>query len=333
MSSPHHNSVLVIGGCDIAVFDINTQSNRVDGVKYIDGSLTSREHILQTLQETKPRVIIHTASPKLMIQANTRQLFTDVNINGTAILLSCIKEVGATAAIVYTSSSSVIYNNMTNLYYTHTKAVAEQLILSANKKGELYTAVTRAALLFGEGDTTSTPKMVENARAGRAKFQVGDGTNLYDFTYIGNTAYAHLLAAKALIPEFNATEPVPNDKKINGEAFVTTNDDSWPFWEFTRAVSAAAGHPVNKEKLWVVPASVYYAFAVIVEWTIWLFSFGRKEPMINRRMVKYLTLTRTFDISKAKQRLGYRPLVSMQEGIQRAVDYYVAHHPEEKKKV
>lgn len=218
-------------------------------------------------------------------------------------------------------------------YYTHTKAVAEQLIVSANKKGELYSAIIRAALLFGESDTTSAPKMVENARAGRAKFQVGDGTNLYDFTYIGNTAYAHLLARKALLREFDATEPFPDDMKVNGEAFVITNDNPWPFWEFTRAVSAAAGHPVNKEKVWVVPASVYYVFTVIVECTVGLFSFGRKEPMINRRMIKYLTLTRTFDISKAKQRLGYRPLVSMQEGILRAVDYYVAHHLEKKKNV
>ncbi|KAJ8061010.1 hypothetical protein OCU04_010088 [Sclerotinia nivalis] len=285
-----------------------------------------------------------------MIQANTRQLYTDVNINGASILLSCIKEVGVTAALVYTSSSSVIHNNMTNLvratedhplcfepeqteYYTHTKAVAEQLIVGANKKGELFTAIIRAALLFGEGDATSTPNMVENARAGRGKFQVGDGTNLYDFTYIGNTAYAHLLAAKALLREFNTTEPVTDDRKVNGEAFIITNDDPWPFWEFTRAIGAAAGHPVKKENIWIVPASVYYVCAVIAEWAVWLFSFGRKEPMINRRMVKYLTLTRTFDVSKAKQRLGYRPLVSMQEGIQRAVDFYVARHPEEKKRV
>lgn len=52
--------MLVIGGCgslghhivkqsfedpelsDIAGFDVSTQSNRVDGVKYIEGSLTSR---------------------------------------------------------------------------------------------------------------------------------------------------------------------------------------------------------------------------------------------------------------------------------------------------
>ena len=171
--------------------------------------------------------------------------------------------------------------------------------------------IIRAAMLFGKGGTTSTPHMVENARAGRGRFQIGDGINLFDFTYVGNTAYAHVLAAKALLRESAATEPVPDDLKVNGEAFVITNDDPWPFWDYTRAIDAAAGHPVKKEDVWVVPATVYYEFAVISEWFVWVFSLGRKESFINRRMVKYLTMTRTFDISKAEKRLGYRPEVSM----------------------
>jgi sterol-4alpha-carboxylate 3-dehydrogenase (decarboxylating) len=87
MSSTLHDSVLVVdgSGClghhivkqlnddpyfsDIAVFDIKTAHNRVDGVKYIEGSLTSRDEVLRAIQEVNPRVIIHTASPKLMIQS------------------------------------------------------------------------------------------------------------------------------------------------------------------------------------------------------------------------------------------------------------------------
>ena len=321
--------------------------NRVDGIKYIEGSLTSRVDVLQAIQEIKPRIIFHTASPKLMVQANTRQLYTEVNVNGTKLLLECIKEVGVTKALIYTSSSSVIHNNTTDLvnvtedlplcfepeqteYYTHTKAVAEQIIVSANKQNGLLTTIIRASMLFGEGDATSTPQMVENARAGRAKFQIGSGTNLFDFKYIGNTAYAHVLAAKALLREAAATELVPEDSKVNGEAFFITNDDPWPFGDYTRAIGAAAGYPVEKENIWVVSATVYYAFAILLEWGVWVLSLGRKESIINRRMAKYLTMTRTFDISKAKKRLGYRPQVSMQEGIQRAVDFYVACHPESK---
>ena len=133
MSSPSLSSVLVIGGCgslghhivkqliedpdssDIAVLDINTKTNRIDGVKYLEGSLSSRDDVLQAIQEVKPRVIFHTASPMLMVQSNTRQIYTEVNVNGTTLLLECIKAVGVTKALNYTSSSSVIHNNMTDL--------------------------------------------------------------------------------------------------------------------------------------------------------------------------------------------------------------------------
>ena len=360
------DSVLVIGGCGglghhivkqllenhgnttVTVFDLRIDYNRTSGAEYIQGNLCRREDVLSALQKARPRVVFHTVSPQNMVNKNSRQILHDVNITGTGLLLDCVKEVQATKALIYTSSSSVVHDNTTDLvevtealplcyegngqkeYYTHTKAVAEDLVKKANAQDGLLTATIRANTLFGEGDTTMTPQMVNNARAGRGKFQVGDGTNLFDFTYIGNAAEAHILAAEALLRESAMNQPIPEDTKVNGEAFVITNDDHWPFWDFARAVGARAGHPVKREEVWVIPVSVYYACAVIAEWATWLASLGRKEAYINRRVVKFLTMTRTFNISKAKQRLGYRPQVDMHEGINRAVDFYVARFPEEK---
>jgi sterol-4alpha-carboxylate 3-dehydrogenase (decarboxylating) len=115
-----------------------------------------------------------------------------------------------------------------------------------------------------------------------------------------------------------------------GEAFVITNDEPWPFWEFIRTVGATAGYPAQKEAIWVVPAWLFYTMAVVAEWVVWVWavSFGQKESNLNTHMVKYLTTNGTFDIAKAKKRLGYRAQVSVAEGIQRAVDLYMAKHPE-----
>lgn len=359
-------SVLVIGGCGslghhivkqmlekedaatITVFDLKTEQNPITGAAYVEGNISSREQTLSALQQSRPQVVFHTVSPKSMVQKNPRQLFYDVNVGGTENLLDCINEVHVTKALIYTSSSSVVHDNTTDLvdatedlplcfesdgqkeYYTHTKAVAEDMVRKANGKKGLLTVAVRAAMLIGEGDTTSTPTMVENARAGKGKYQVGGGTNLSDFTYIGNTAYGHILAAKALLRESKSLKPIPDDIKVNGEAFVITNDDHWPFWDFQRAMGARAGCKVKKEDVWVIPARVYYVIVIAIEWGVWLSSFGRKESFINRRMVKYLTMNRTFDISKAKRRLGYQPQVSVQEGINRAVDSYLAKKSETK---
>ncbi|RDW76912.1 hypothetical protein BP6252_04965 [Coleophoma cylindrospora] len=160
--------------------------------------------------------------------------------------------------------------------------------------------------------------MVQNAKAGRGKFQIRDGMNLFDFSYVGNTAYAHILAAKALIRESNAADPIAEVSKVNGEAFVVTNDKPWPFWDFTRTIGAAAGYPAKKDEIWVILATTYCSFGIVSEWTVWIISPRRRESVINHQMVRYLTMTRTFDISKPKERLGYAPQVTMQEGIDRA---------------
>lgn len=360
--------VLVLGGCgglgynivkqlldtkkasDVTAFDIKTHINRVPGAKYIKGSITSEEDVRSVLETVKPKIIMHTISPDLMGQKNTHKLYEDVNIGGTQILLNCIAEVDYVKALIYTSSSSVIHNNVTDLveateegrlfywpetteFYSHTKAKAEDLIQGANRHNGLLTTRLRGCILFGEADRQCTPQLVSTGRAGRSKYQIGDGTNLVDFTYIGNTAYAHILAAEALLRESDGRADRDGPLKVNGEAICITNDEPWPFWNFVRAISAEAGHPVPQDQVTVVPTSVYYAFAVIAEWAVWAISLGSKESHINRRMVKYLTMNRTFDISKAKERLGYRPQVSMQEGIKRAVEFYIAHEADEKKTV
>jgi sterol-4alpha-carboxylate 3-dehydrogenase (decarboxylating) len=78
------------------------------------------------------------------------------------------------------------------------------------------------------------------------------------------------------------------------------------------------------DTVWVVPAWLFYGMAAVAEWGVWILSLGRKESHLNRQMVRYLTMTRTFDISKAKHRLGYRPQVSVKEGIRRAVNAYMS---------
>ncbi|KAF2185777.1 hydroxysteroid dehydrogenase [Zopfia rhizophila CBS 207.26] len=360
--------VLVIGGCgslghhivkqllesggasDVTVFDVKTENNIIPNAKYVKGSLRNQQDVLEVLQQAKPRTIIHTASPSMLGQRNTRQVYEDVNVKGTENLLNAIREVGVTKALVYTSSSSVIHDNMTDLvyatenhpyclepkqkvYYTHTKAVAEMMILGANRKDGLLTTVIRGCTIFGEGDN-AMPTQIGSAKAGRNRLQVGDGKNMYDWTYVGNTAHAHILAAKALLRIDLAKPPTPEDeaKRVDGEAFVITNDEPWPFWEFIRTVGATAGYPVKKEEIWVVPAWLFYAIAVVAEWSVWAISLGRRESHMNREMVKYLTMTRTFDITKAKERLGYRPQVGVREGIQRAVDAYLSSSSPEAKK-
>ena len=197
------------------------------------------------------------------------------------------------------------------------------MIRKANRKHGLLTCALRCTTLYGEGDNTTIPQMVGNAQTGRGKMQVGTGENMFDFTYLGNAAYAHRLAAKKLIELDAEATPPPEDERIDGEVFVITNDEPWRFWDFVRAVGTAAGCGVKKEDVRVVPTWAYYVIAVVAEWAVWLFTLGRKESQINRKMIRFFSMTNTFDITKAKQRLGYVPQWSTQESIDKAVQAFL----------
>jgi sterol-4alpha-carboxylate 3-dehydrogenase (decarboxylating) len=52
----------------------------------------------------------------------------------------------------------------------------------------------------------------------------------------------------------------------------------------------------------------------IWEWVYWVATCGGTPP-VTRKMLKYTAQIRTFDIVKARKRLGYEPRVSMEEGL------------------
>jgi sterol-4alpha-carboxylate 3-dehydrogenase (decarboxylating) len=153
-------------------------------------------------------------------------------------------------------------------------------------------------------------------RQGRTNVQVGNNDNMFDFTYVENVAHAHLLAARALL-ETSKFATIPLDtERVDGEAFIITNDSPVYFWDFCRAVWAAAGSPLGTDHVWTLPRDVGIVLGFLSEV---FFGIIRKPPTFNRQRIIYSCMTRYYDISKAKRRLGYKPLVSLPEGVRRSV--------------
>ena len=48
----------------------------------------------------------------------------------------------------------------------------------------------------------------------------------------------------------------------------------------------------------------------------------RVEPPLYRRRVDFFTKSRAFDITRARQELGYAPKVGLREGVRRALEWY-----------
>jgi sterol-4alpha-carboxylate 3-dehydrogenase (decarboxylating) len=121
------------------------------------------------------------------------------------------------------------------IWWSGTKGQAEFMFLQANRQHGLLTTALRCTTLYGEGDNTTIPQIVGNAQAGRGRMQVGDGQNMFDYTYLGNAAYAHRLAAMKLIDIDVTASPPAEEKRVDGEVFIITND------EVCRALQTQAG--------------------------------------------------------------------------------------------
>lgn len=326
--------------CKIHVMDVDTSHNRVDGVIYHTGDISSSRAVAAIIRTARPTTIFHTASPDSMIVIPSG--FESVIVGGTRNLLVAAKEVGTVRALIYTSTSSVIHDNLTDLVnadeslpilrppiqkrvYTLTKATAEEEILAANRAGgdaSMLTVSIRPALCFGERDRHFLAKVLAVAQSGRTKFQMGAGRNEYDYLYAGNLADVQVLAAERLLEAWG--KPAPEEgKKVDGENFNATNNERMLFWEFNRKVAAAAGHPVAPKDIVVIPAILGLLIGWVSEWVVWMLSRGTRQPAMTREGIRFSTMTRTLNGEKAVRVLGYKPRVGMEEGIERSVKWFL----------
>ena len=348
--------ILVTGGCgfighhivqyllkaesdpQIHVLDIDTSHNRFPMVTYHTCDIASAVDVDKALQTAKPRTIFHVASPKSLVILP--DLYEKVNVGGTRNLLQSAAKLGTVQALVLTSTSSVIHDNVSDLIdaheslpilrppiqrrvYTLTKATAEEDVIAANRQNgdsSMLTVSMRPGTAIGENDPICLGKMITRAREGKMRYQIGDGKNIYDFTYISNLVDAHVLAAQALLRAYGKPPPPPN-VRVDGESINVTNDENVLFWEFSRRVSELAGYPITQSEIVVIPTWVALAMAWCSEWIAWL--RGSQQPIMTWEVVKLSVIHRTLNIDKAKRLLGYRPSVTLDEGLQRGVKWYV----------
>ena len=64
-----------------------------------------------------------------------------------------------------------------------------------------------------------------------------------------------------------------------------------------------------------IPSSVAYAVGASLEWLYKLLN-KKQEPIMTRFVAKQLSTSHYFDISAAKKDFGYKPLITIEAGMQ-----------------
>jgi nucleoside-diphosphate-sugar epimerase len=126
---------------------------------------------------------------------------------------------------------------------------------------------------------------------------------LVDHTYIDNAAEAHILAADRLSP----------GSQISGRTFFISQGQPVPLWDFINRILQAANLPAITRT--ISPRLAYAAgwLCEILYRTLRL----RGEPPMTRFLAEELATSHWFNITAARQELGYQPMISMETGFER----------------
>jgi nucleoside-diphosphate-sugar epimerase len=280
------------------------------GVEQVRGDLGDQAAVVKAAQGCD--IVFHVAA-KAGIWGSYDD-FHRANVTGTANVLEACRSNGI-GRLVYTSSPSVVFDGSDveggdesipypasyEAHYPKTKALAEQMVLAANSP-QLATAALRPHLIWGPGDNHLVPRILAKGRAGRLR-RIGERPNLVDTVYVDNAARAHLQAADRLSP---GSAPA-------GRAYFISNGQPIPLWEMVNHILAAAEiPPVNRS----IPPGLAYTIGCICE-GLWGLLRLPGEPPMTRFMAHELSSAHWFDISAARRDLGYRPEVSIDEGLLR----------------
>eukprot|EP00252_Welwitschia_mirabilis_P022386 TRINITY_DN6041_c0_g1_i1.p1 TRINITY_DN6041_c0_g1~~TRINITY_DN6041_c0_g1_i1.p1 ORF type:complete len:588 (+),score=48.61 TRINITY_DN6041_c0_g1_i1:84-1847(+) len=267
-------------------------------------------------------VVFHMAAPNPSI--NDFKLHYRVTVQGTQSVISACLECKV-KRLIYTSSASVVFDGLHDIIngdesmtypdkhndiYSEMKAQAEAMVLESNGRQGLSTCALRPSSIFGAGDDCFVPLIVTQARAGKMKFVIGHGKNMYDFTYVDNVSHAHICAEQAM-------NTAAHD--VGGKAFFITNMEPIRFWDFVSSILEGLGYHRPYIK---IPEQLAMVVAKVLEYSSSIMASDNMSHLTCSRL-RLISRTRTFNCARAQNYIGYSPTVSLEEGIKRTLESFV----------
>lgn len=280
-------------------------------VTIIRGDINDVEQVEQAVDGAS---IIYHLVGRLYHPSIPATLYHLTHVEGTRILLAACKGQSQLQRIVHCSTTGV--HGVTGKTpaaedapfaptnpYEATKLEGELLALKACKEDGLPVSVVRPGLVYGPGDLHLLGLFLSIKKG---LFRVIDGGKaLLHPVYIDDLTAAFLLCAER-------PEAIGHSYNIAGDHPVTI-----------RQLATAIAHSLHKElprgsiPLWLASlASDIFAITPGMK--------GEKAPLTRSR-VQFLTNSRVYDISKARDELGYTPEVELEEGMKQTAEWYHKH--------
>lgn len=241
--------------------------------------------------------------------------FATVNITGTEFLLqqadvSMVKRfvfISTVEAAGYGDGINPRQETDTPLpcnNYGESKLAAEQIVMSGKWSMECVTL--RLPMIYGPGTFLIVPKLFGMVKKGFYPF-IGDGSAKMEFCYVDNAVEGIKLAGRK--------------KEAAGELFYISDERSYSIKEVIAHISKA----MSAQPLFIhIPKFLAYTFAFFFELIAKVFPFPpivssfSKKPFFSRETVFWTTRNvNVVSTEKIKKTLGYKPVISIDEGCAR----------------
>ena len=259
-------------------------------------------------------VVYHCAARVSLPFQGNREVILRTNVEGTKNLLEASVQSGVrrfvfvSSVAVYGDAHSELVGEDHPLFangpYAESKIQAEQLVRERQKNGSLQTVILRPCVIYGPRDSNFLPQ-ISQALPGRRFPLVDGGHQPLDMVYVTDVAEALLLAG-------TRAEAV-------GQTYNVTDGGRYSIRELVELFGKMLNRPPHTMN---VPYPIAYSFAAL--------SYGwsklrhpRQEALISPSGVRAMARPHHYDISKIRKELGYTPRVPLEEGLKRAVDWYL----------
>jgi nucleoside-diphosphate-sugar epimerase len=227
----------------------------------------------------------------------TRNLLEAAHVNGVERFVHC--STGGVQGEIEDPPADENYRYQPNDHYQESKLAGELLAREYFANG-VPGAVIRPIGIHGPGDT----RFLKLFRAiDRGRFvMLGDGEKFYHMTYIDDLIDGFLLAG--------------SKEEARGEVFNIAGERYGTLNELVALVARVIGRKPPKLHIPLYPVYLASVACDSVCRTI-----GVSPPIYPRRL-QFFQYHRAFSIEKARQKLGYQPKVSLEDGLGRTAAWY-----------
>jgi 2-alkyl-3-oxoalkanoate reductase len=280
-------------------------------VQIVEANISNKEELRNALKDVD--VVFHAAG--LVDPYGSRELIFKTNVEGTRNVLTVAKELGV-KQFVFISSLSVITGfqdqfdvderaplQKSGEAYADSKVAAESLVFSETKKSEIAVTVLRPGFIYGPGERSWLPRLIDSIARGKAML-IDGGKRETNVIYIENL---NLAAEAALL-----------NRRAYGQIYNLTDGQHVSKKQLFDAISDGLKLPrVTK----VVPYAIAKSFCQLIS------SFAPLLPIdLQKNLARYSKaafrlagLNQGFSVAKAERDLNYTNRISFDEGMRKTL--------------